>query len=108
MGFLTAVLVFLFPVGMPLVTLVAVLRVSLSKVPLATRVLRSMLLVPVLMLVHGPAVEQNGAGSFALPWWLLLGGNTRFYVWQYGLLALAACLLLSLLTSSLRAVRARS
>jgi len=80
MALLTAPLVFLFPIGMPVATLIAVLKVSLSKHPLRSRLLRSLLLAILLTLALGPAIEQNGAGSFALPWWLLLSGSPKHYV----------------------------
>ena len=105
MGLITVLLVFLFPLGMPVLTLLAVFKVSLSKHPLPTRLLQSLLLAGVLALVVGPAIEQNGAGSFALPWWLLLASGTKYYVWQYGLLILASSLALALIGSGVRALR---
>jgi len=108
MGLITVLLVFLFPLGMPILTLIVVFKISLSKHPLPTRLLRSLLLAGVLALVLGPAVEQNGAGSFALPWWLLLASSAKYYVWQYGLLVLASSLLLALVGSGVRALRTKS
>ena len=107
MGLLTALLVFLFPLGMPVLTLSLVLKVSLSKHSLPTRLLRSLLLVVLLTLMLGPATEQNGAGSFALPWWLLLGSGGKFYVWHYGLLVLTASLILALTSSGIRSLRSK-
>jgi len=105
MGLITVLLVFLFPLGMPVLTLITILKVSLSKHPLPTRLLRSLLLAGVLTLVVGPAIEQNGAGSFALPWWLLLASSAKYYVWQYGLLVLVSSLVLALIGSGVRALR---
>lgn len=108
MGLVAALMVFLFPLGMPILTLIGVVKVGSSSLPLPTRILRSFILAAVLMLALGPAIERNGAGSFALPWWLLLGGSANSYVWQYGLLVLAAAVSLSLLISGIRAARRRS
>ena len=107
MGFLAALMVFVFPLGMPIVTFVTVLKVSFSKHPLPTRLLRSALLALLLTLLLGPAIERNGAGSFALPWWLLLGGSAEHYVWQYGLFVLSAALVLSLLSAVIRSIRSK-
>jgi hypothetical protein len=108
MGFITALLVFLFPLGMPIFTLIVVLKVSFSKHPLPIRLLQSVFIAGVLALVLGPAIERGGAGSFALPWWLLLTSNSEYYVWQYGLFVLASSSVLALLVSGVRALRTES
>ena len=108
MGLVTALMVFVFPLGMPILTLVGVFNIAFSSLPLATRLLRSFILAIVLMLILGPAVERNGAGAFALPWWLLLGSSSSTYVWQYGLVVLAVAVGLSLFITGVRAVRGKA
>ncbi len=108
MGFITALMVFVFPVGLPIVTLIAVVKVSCTSRPLSFRLLRGAFLVAVLTLLLGPSIQSTVAGSFALPWWLLVGtGGVENYLWQYALIAFCSIAALSALVSVYRAVRSR-
>jgi len=105
MGLLTALMVFLFPIGMPVVTLVVVLRVALSRHPLATKLLRGLLCAVALAIVLGRSISRDGAGAFLLPWWLMPGSEN--YSWQYFLLVLSGVVGLSAGIQAVRALRNR-
>lgn len=107
MGFVTALMVFLFPLALPVVTLVGAFKVARSQGTFALRLVRGLLLVIALTVLFSPAIERNGAGSFALPWWLLLGSQSKSYAWQYAVVALCTVTALSVLVSGYRYFRSR-
>ena len=107
MGFITALMVFVFPLGLPVLTLVGAFKVARSEGTFALRIARGLLLVVALTVLLGPAIERNGAGSFALPWWLLLGSQSKSYAWQYAIVAFCIVAALSALVSGYRYSRSR-
>lgn len=97
MGVVLVLMVFLYPLGMPIITLASYVALLILKRGQATAVFVFGLPVTgVLVLVLGPSIVRTGAGSFALPWWLQQSGATEYYVWQYALACLALLLLFTL------------
>jgi hypothetical protein len=93
LGILLALMVFLYPLGMPLVTIgVAVFASRRAGENWRQFAARSLWAIGVLAAVCSPGIVRNGAGTFALPWWLhLLVGHTgvEYYVLEYLLVCLA-------------------
>ena len=89
MGFLLAISVFVYPLALPVVTLVAMaIMASSVRRGITALVARASIGIPVLLLLFSPGVVSTGAGSFLLPWWLhLMVGHTgvTYYALQYAL-----------------------
>lgn len=98
MGFLLVILVFVFPLALPLVTLATLLFVAMTAEggPRAF-VLRALKAISVLVLIGGPGVVSGGSGSFLLPWWMHVAighSGVRYYVLQYAVLCVLLLLIL--------------
>lgn len=87
MGFLLVVMVFVFPLALPVVTFATLLFVArAAKQGLAPFLYRALKSLPLLVVLAGPGVVSGGAGSFLLPWWMhvIVGhSGVRYYVFQY-------------------------
>lgn len=102
MNTVAALLVFLYPLGMPIITLGSfVVLTVLSNGKVGAIAWRGLVVVVALVAVLGPSVVRNGSGAFALPWWLVRRrGGTEYYVWHYAFVCLSL-LLCALVVSSL-------
>ena len=88
MGIALALLVFLYPLGLPLVTLAAFIMLAiLTRARASSMLALGVPLVLVLVAILGPIIVRTGSGSFALPWWAQAAG-VEYYVWQYALVCL--------------------
>ena len=100
MGALLAIMVFVYPLAMPVATLAALLFVAGSlKLGVQVAAARTLVVLPVLMLLLAPGVASTVSGSFLLPWWLHVAvGHTgvRYYPLAY----LLGCLCLLVLLCS--------
>jgi hypothetical protein len=89
MGLFLVLMAFLYPLGMPLVTLGSFIFIAILSAARPTRqFFQGLLVVPALLLFLAPGIVTTGAGTFALPWWLhMLVGHSgvKYYVWHYGL-----------------------
>lgn len=84
MGLILVVLVFVFALALPVLT-VATLLLVVSAAERGGKgfVSRALKSIGLLVMLVGPGVESNGAGSFLLPWWMHVAvGHTgvRYYV----------------------------
>lgn len=95
-------MIFLYPLGMPLITLAVIILVGFAEGPAFSRYLFAFMVSVILAAILGPAVTTNAGGAFALPWWINLGGTTISYVVPYTLIVLVACVLLTTLVSAVR------
>jgi len=94
MGLVLVLMVFLYPLGMPLVTPASYIALLiLTRGRPATMFALGLPLTGFLVLALGPSIVRTGAGSFALPWWLQQSGTTEYYVWHYALVCMALLLL---------------
>jgi hypothetical protein len=101
MGLLLVVLVFVFPLVFPVVTLATLLFVALAaKRGAKTFLSRALTAIALLVLLAGPGIVSNSAGSFFLPWWMHVAvghSGVRYYVFQYA--GFCVVLLLALLVA---------
>jgi hypothetical protein len=82
MGALFAIMVFVYPLAFPLLTIgLLFYAASTMNMGLRPALLRIALVLAFLMLALLPSIESNGAGSFLLPWWLqvLVGSKDAKY-----------------------------
>jgi len=94
MNTVAALLVFLYPLGMPIITLGSFIVLSiLSDGKVGAIAWRGSVVVAALVAALGPSVIRNGSGAFALPWWLVgQKGGTEYYVVHYTVVCLALLL----------------
>ncbi|OGA30614.1 MAG: hypothetical protein A2W81_06390 [Betaproteobacteria bacterium RIFCSPLOWO2_12_61_14] len=87
MGLLLVVLVFVFPLALPVFTFATLLFVALAAERGAKTFLsRGLKAIALLVLLAGPGTVSNSAGSFLLPWWMHVAvghSGVRYYVFQY-------------------------
>jgi hypothetical protein len=93
MDIILALMVFLYPLGMPFITLGSYIAVLILARSSAAHMLSLGLPVTLLLTVAlSPAITRNGAGSFALPWWLQ-SESADYYVIEYALLCVSILVL---------------
>jgi hypothetical protein len=97
MGLVLVLMIFVYPLALPVVTLGTLFFVA-SSIKQGAKVAgaRAVVALPALLVLLSPGIVSTGAGSFLLPWWLhLMVGHTdvKYYPIQYAL----ACVLLLVL-----------
>ena len=104
-----ALMVFLYPLALPLLTLGGFVTVTIlhARTPLVHLKYGSVLSL-VLVLLLTPGASRGGAGAFALPWWMVQGGSTEFYFWPYLLVCTALLLCSSVAALVYRVAASRS
>ena len=113
MGFLLALMVFVYPLALPILTVVVLLFIVKSiKLGLLVALTRGLLALSLLSAFFSPGLVSNGSGSFLLPSWLhiMVGhSNVRYYPLAFLFTTVALALFLSACTLALRAlIRASS
>jgi hypothetical protein len=94
MGVLLALMVFVYPLALPVLTLAGLFYAgSTMNLGLRVATARMATVLMLLMLLLSPSIESGGAGSFLLPWWLqvLVGSTSAKY---YPVTYLLSCLTL--------------
>lgn len=93
MGALLAIMVFVYPLAFPLLTIGLLFYAgSTMNMGLRAAMVRIAAILAFLMLALSPSIESTGAGSFLLPWWLqvLIGStNAKYYPGTYMLACLS-------------------
>lgn len=98
MGSLLVILVFVYPLALPVVTLATLLFLAMTaEGGLKAFVLRALKAISVLVLIGGPGILSGGSGSFLLPWWMHVAighSGVSYYVLPYAVLCVLLLLLL--------------
>jgi hypothetical protein len=107
MGLVLALMVFVYPLALPVLTVGALFYSTASLDSGVSKfAFRASVVISALALLLGPGVTSGVSGSFLLPWWLHVAvghSGIRFYVWQY---SLACVTLLAILITIALAWRA--
>jgi hypothetical protein len=97
MGFVLAIMVFVYPLALPFATLGALSFAAGSiERGFAVFAVRAAVVLLLLLVLLSPSTASTISGSFLLPWWLYLGQDG---VRHYGLHYALACVLLLIVLS---------
>src|SRR5437762_4282247 len=94
MGVLLALMVFVYRLALPVVTLGALIFVAASlRLGVLVAAARAVVAFPLLVVFLTPGVVSTVAGSFLLPWWLHVAvghSGVHYYPVEYALVCVGA------------------